>query len=36
VICRLDIGFAVAFLACHSAAPAPAHFDALKKVCLCL
>jgi hypothetical protein len=36
VICCLDIGFAVTFLARCSAAPAPAHFDALKKVCLCL
>ena len=33
VICRMDIGYAVCFLARFSDAPHKAHFDALKHVC---
>ena len=36
VICRLDIGCAVCFLARFSDAPHEAHFKALKHVCKCL
>jgi hypothetical protein len=33
VVCQLDIGFAVTFLACFSGAPVLEHYQALKSTC---
>jgi hypothetical protein len=33
VVCQLDIGFAVTFLACFGAAPALEHYQAVKSTC---